>query len=62
MITWIAAASCLLALIPAALFLRNLALYALLPPPGSARAKCSVLIPLNYSVLIPSQVLHAHPL
>jgi GT2 family glycosyltransferase len=45
MITWIAAASCLLALIPAALFLRNLALYALLPQPGTARAKCSVLIP-----------------
>ncbi|MCX6979568.1 MAG: glycosyltransferase family 2 protein [Verrucomicrobia bacterium] len=45
MITWIAAASCLLALIPAALFLRNLALYAPLPQPGPARAKCSVLIP-----------------
>ena len=27
MITWIAAASCLLAVIPAALFVRNLALY-----------------------------------
>ena len=45
MITWIAAASCLLALIPAGLFLRNLALYAPLPQPGTARAKCSVLIP-----------------
>ena len=45
MITWIAAASCLLALIPAALFLRNLAHYAPLPQPGTARSKCSVLIP-----------------
>jgi glycosyltransferase involved in cell wall biosynthesis len=45
MITWIASASCLLALIPAALFLRNLALYAPLPQPGTARPKCSVLIP-----------------
>ena len=46
MIAWIAAASCLLALVPAALFLRNLALYA--PPPlakGQARIRCSVLIP-----------------
>jgi hypothetical protein len=45
MITWIASASCLLALIPAALFLRNLALYAPLPQPGAARVQCSVLIP-----------------
>lgn len=45
MITWIAAASCLLALIPALLFLRNLALYAPLPQSGSASPKCSVLIP-----------------
>jgi glycosyltransferase involved in cell wall biosynthesis len=46
MIAWIAAASCLLALLPAVLFLRNLALYA--PPPlanGRVRARCSVLIP-----------------
>jgi len=46
MIAWIAAASCLLALVPAVLFLRNLALYA--PPPlanGRVRARCSVLIP-----------------
>jgi hypothetical protein len=46
MIVWIAAASCLLALLPAVLFLRNLALYA--PPPltsGRVRACCSVLIP-----------------
>jgi hypothetical protein len=46
MIIWIAAASCLLALLPAVLFLRNLALYA--PPPlanGRVRACCSVLIP-----------------
>ncbi len=46
MIAWIAAASCLLALVPAVLFLRNLALYA--PPPLAnerVRARCSVLIP-----------------
>ncbi len=46
MIAWIAAASCLLALVPAALFLRNLALYA--PPPLACeqkRFRCSVLIP-----------------
>ena len=46
MIVWMAAASCLLALLPAVLFLRNLALYA--PPPlasGRKRACCSVLIP-----------------
>ena len=45
MITWIAAASCLLALIPAVLFLRNLALYAPLSQPCAARTGCSVLIP-----------------
>jgi hypothetical protein len=46
MVVWIAAASCLLALLPAVLFLRNLTLYA--PPPladGRARTCCSVLIP-----------------
>jgi Glycosyl transferase family 2 len=46
MIVWIAAASCLLALLPAVLFLRNLALYA--PPPltnGRVQIRCSVLIP-----------------
>ena len=45
-IAWIAATSCLLALLPAVLFLRNLTLNA--PPPpanGRARACCSVLIP-----------------
>jgi hypothetical protein len=45
MILWIAAASCLLALIPALLFLRNLSAYAPLPASGTRRAKCSVLIP-----------------
>jgi len=45
MISWIAAVSCLLAVIPAALFLRNLPLYAPLPRPGSTRSRCSVLIP-----------------
>lgn len=45
MILWIAAASCLLALIPAALFLRNLPLYRPLPPCGAERLRCSVLIP-----------------
>ncbi len=42
---WITAASCLLAVFPAVLFLRNLRLYAVLPPNGGNRAKCSVLIP-----------------
>ena len=45
MITWIAVASCLLAVVPAALFLRNLALYRTLPSPGARRECCSVLIP-----------------
>lgn len=45
MIGWITVAGCLLALIPAALFLRNLALYSPLPRAGAARARCSVLIP-----------------
>ncbi len=45
MIFWITIASCLLAVIPAALFLRNLPLYAPLPRPDSTRARCSVLIP-----------------
>ena len=45
MIALIAAASCVLAVVPAALFVRNLSLYR--PPPisGDARARCSVLIP-----------------
>ncbi len=46
MIAWIAAASCLLAVAPALLFLRNLALYS--PPRRSSnpeRSRCSVLIP-----------------
>ena len=45
MITWIAAMSCVLAVVPCALFLRNLRLYACLPPPEGPRAGCSVLIP-----------------
>jgi len=45
MMTWIAAASCVLAVFPAILFLRNLPLYAPLPRAGSTRARCSVLIP-----------------
>jgi hypothetical protein len=45
MITWFAAIACLLAVIPAALFLRNLALCAPLPGRGAVRASCSVLIP-----------------
>jgi hypothetical protein len=45
MITWIAAISCLLALIPAALFLRNLPLYRKLPSPDGAPPRLSVLIP-----------------
>ena len=43
--TWLAFASCLLAVLPALLFLRNLSLYRLLPAPGAAPASCSVLIP-----------------
>ncbi len=45
MMVWIAAASCLLAIIPATLFVRNLYLYAPLPKSGRNRTKCSVLIP-----------------
>ena len=45
MITWIAAASCVLALVPAVLFLRNLWLYRPLPRSRSLGAACSVLIP-----------------
>lgn len=45
MMTWIAATSCVLAGIPCALFLRNLKLYAPLPPAKNDRASCSVLIP-----------------
>jgi hypothetical protein len=44
MILWLTAASCVLAVIPAALFLRNLPLYAPLPR-ATRRANCSVLIP-----------------
>ena len=45
MITVLAVVSCVLAVIPAALFLRNLRLYALLPRPSDSDACCSVLIP-----------------
>ena len=45
MIIWIAAASCLFAVTPAALFLRNLPLYLPLPRRGANRTGCSVLIP-----------------
>ena len=45
MILWLTAATCVLAVFPALLFLRNLPLYAPLPCPGSTRARCSVLIP-----------------
>ena len=45
MITWIAAMSCVLAVVPCALFLLNLRLYAPLPQPDGSRAGCSVLIP-----------------
>ena len=44
MMTWIAAASCVLAVFPTVLFLRNLTLYAPLPR-GKSGARCSVLIP-----------------
>jgi glycosyltransferase involved in cell wall biosynthesis len=42
---WLTLASLVLALIPSALFLRNLALYAPLPRAGTRRAQASVLIP-----------------
>lgn len=45
MISALAIASCTLALIPAALFLRNLRLYRLLPAVDGHRRRCSVLIP-----------------
>ena len=45
MIAWIAAASSLLAVVPAVLFVRNLRLYRPLPGAGEARLRCSVLIP-----------------
>ena len=45
MMTWIAAVSCLLAVVPAILFMRNLALYAPLPKIGRTDRSCSVLIP-----------------
>ncbi len=59
MIFWLTAASCLLAAIPAALFLRNLPLYAPLPRPGSARARCSVLIPARNEEANISEALHS---
>lgn len=45
MMTATAIVACLFALIPAALFLRNLALYRALPAADAARRRCSVLIP-----------------
>ncbi len=45
MITAIAITSCVLALIPATLFFRNLGLYVPLPRADSTRGRCSVLIP-----------------
>ncbi len=44
-IVYVAAATSLLAIVPAALFVRNLALYRAPPMPGSACPSCSVLIP-----------------
>lgn len=45
MSAWLAGISCALAVVPAALFLRNLRLYAPLPAARPGRAHCSVLIP-----------------
>lgn len=45
MILWIAAASCLLAVVPTILFLRNLSLYSTLPCKAGCPPPCSVLIP-----------------
>ena len=47
MMVWIAAVSCLLAIVPAILFARNFSLYALLPESDRNRAECSVLIPVR---------------
>jgi hypothetical protein len=44
-IVYVAAATCVLAIVPAALFVRNLALYRSPPMPGSACPSCSVLMP-----------------
>jgi hypothetical protein len=45
MITTLTIVACILALIPAALFLRNLALYRPLPAADATKRRCSVLIP-----------------
>jgi glycosyltransferase involved in cell wall biosynthesis len=45
MITTLTIIACVLALIPAGLFLRNLTLYRALPPADVVRRRCSVLIP-----------------
>lgn len=45
MINWIAGACCILAIVPAALFVRNLALYRPLPATAARNARCSILIP-----------------
>ena len=45
MTEWIAAVSCLLAVVPAILFVRNLSRYTPLADRGKNRPKCSVLIP-----------------
>ena len=59
MITWMAAVSALLALIPAALFLSNLPLYARLPAPRAARSGCSVLVPARNEEANISAALHS---
>lgn len=45
MMTTLSIVACILAFIPAVLFLRNLALYRTLPPADAVRRHCSVLIP-----------------
>jgi cellulose synthase/poly-beta-1,6-N-acetylglucosamine synthase-like glycosyltransferase len=59
MLGYMAAAGCLLAVLPAALFIRNLGLYR--PPPlcGAARSRCSVLIPARNEELNIGSTLHA---
>lgn len=59
MLGYMAVAGCLLAVLPAALFIRNLGLYR--PPPlcGAARSRCSVLIPARNEELNIGSTLHA---
>jgi hypothetical protein len=58
-IVWIAAASSLLAVFPAILFVRNLFLYAPLPKRNQRRTNCSVLIPARNEATNIASALHS---